>query len=102
MNKASVQRHENSTLNKTEAANEIPVVHRLAIIYLMLPVVIWLVGWFEWWLGVPLAVLMAVGAVAGAKSLGKRSLNRRNLFRCPAFCAAANHSRRCCSLLLPG
>ncbi len=61
MNRANVQRRENSTLIKTETADEIPVVHRLAIIYLMLPVVIWLVGWFEWWLGVSAAVLMALG-----------------------------------------
>ena len=60
MNRANVQRGENSTLIKTESADEIPVVHRLAIIYLMLPVVIWLVGWFEWWLGVPAAVLLAI------------------------------------------
>ncbi len=40
---------------------EIPLTHRLAIIYLTLPVVIWLVGWFEWWFGVPAAVLLAVG-----------------------------------------
>ena len=43
------------------ASEEIPVLHRLAIIYLMLPVLIWLVGWFEWWFGVPAAVLMALG-----------------------------------------
>ena len=52
---------ENSSLIKTESADEISVVHRLAIIYLMLPVVIWLVGWFEWWFGVPAALLMALG-----------------------------------------
>ncbi len=43
-----------------EDAGELPVLHRLAIIYLMLPVVIWLAGWFEWWLGVPAAVLLAL------------------------------------------
>ena len=59
MNKANVQRRENSTLIKTETADGIPIVHRLAIIYLMLPVVIWLVRWFEWWVGVPAAALLA-------------------------------------------
>ena len=59
MNRANAQRRENPTHIKTESADEIPVVHRLAIIYLMLPVLIWLVGWFEWWLGVPAAVLLA-------------------------------------------
>ena len=57
-----MQRGENSTLIKTESADEIPVVHRLAIIYLMLPVVIWLVGWFEWWLGIPAAVLLVLAS----------------------------------------
>ena len=37
---------------------ELPLAHRLAIIYLVLPVVIWLVGWFEWWLGIPAALLL--------------------------------------------
>ena len=40
-------------------ASELPLVHRLAIVYLMLPVVIWLAGWFEWWLGIPAALLLA-------------------------------------------
>ena len=45
----------------SSASEEIPVLHRLAIIYLMLPVLIWLVGWFEWWFGVSLAALVALG-----------------------------------------
>ena len=40
-------------------ARELPLVHRLAIVYLMLPMVIWLAGWFEWWLGIPAALLLA-------------------------------------------
>ena len=42
-----------------ERAVSLPVVHRLAILYLVLPVVIWLVGWFHWWLGIPAALLIA-------------------------------------------
>ena len=42
----------------TKSAPELPVLHRLAIVYLMLPVVVWLVGWFEWWLGIPAAALL--------------------------------------------
>ena len=34
---------------------------RLAIVYLMLPVLVWLLGWFEWWFGVPAAALLAAG-----------------------------------------
>ena len=37
----------------------LPMLHRLAIVYLMLPVVVWLVGWFEWWVGLPAAALLA-------------------------------------------
>ena len=40
------------------ASEEIPVLHRLAIIYLMLPVVVWLVGWHRWWFGIPAAALL--------------------------------------------
>ena len=43
---------------KERSAPELPVLHRLAIVYLMLPVVVWLVGWFEWWLGIPVAALL--------------------------------------------
>ena len=41
-------------------ARELPLTHRLAIIYLMLPVVVWLGGWFEWWLGIPAAILLSL------------------------------------------
>ena len=54
------QRTVNSAVATDSGSEEIPVVHRLAIIYLMLPVVIWLVGWFDWWLGVPTAVLLVL------------------------------------------
>lgn len=36
----------------------LPLPHRLAIIYLMLPLLIWLVGWFDWWFGIPAAALL--------------------------------------------
>ncbi len=42
----------------TDDARELPLTHRLAIAYLMLPVVIWLVGWFEWWVGIPAVILL--------------------------------------------
>ena len=46
-------------IRPADDARELPLVHRLAIVYLMLPVVIWLAGWFEWWLGIPAALLLA-------------------------------------------
>ena len=40
--------------------NSLPVVHRLAILYLVLPVLVWLVGWFHWWIGIPAALLVVL------------------------------------------
>ena len=37
------------------------VPNRLAILYLMTPLVVWLVGWFHWWFGIPAAALLALG-----------------------------------------
>ena len=56
-------------VNWRVADNELPVLHRLAIIYLMLPVMIWLLGWFHWWLGIPATVLLGLGlwkAISGS------------------------------------
>ena len=77
MNKANAQRRENPTLIKTESADEIPVVHRLAIIYLMLPVLIWLLGWHQWWLGIPAVVLLVLAfreALSGSWRMAVRPL----------------------------
>ena len=41
-------------------ASALSVTHRLAILYLMTPVVIWLVGWHEWWLGIAAVALLAL------------------------------------------
>ena len=45
-------------LRADKAGDDLPLLHRLAIIYLMIPVVIWLVGWFRWWFGIPAAILI--------------------------------------------
>ena len=39
----------------------LPLVHRLAIAYLAAPVAVWLLGWFQWWFGIPAAALLAAG-----------------------------------------
>ncbi len=36
----------------------LPLPHRLAIAYLTLPLLIWLLGWLEWWIGVPSAAAL--------------------------------------------
>ena len=43
----------NPFIQPDSGSDELPVLHRLAIAYLVLPLVIWLVGWFEWWFGFP-------------------------------------------------
>ena len=48
-------------LDPAEVEQDIPVVHRLAILYLVLPVGVWLAGWFEWWFGIPATALLAFG-----------------------------------------
>ena len=40
-------------------SDRLPLLHRLAILYLMLPVCIWLAGWFQWWLGLPAVALLS-------------------------------------------
>ncbi len=64
-------KHQASANRKRSTANEssgcaltgggLPLSHRLSIVYLALPVAIWLVGWFEWWAGFPLAMLVVAG-----------------------------------------
>ena len=44
--------------NADRAEDDLPLLHRLAIIYLMVPIVLWLVGWFRWWFGIPAAILI--------------------------------------------
>ena len=41
-------------------AEPLPLLHRCAILYLTMPVLIWLLGWFEWWFGVPAALLVGL------------------------------------------
>ena len=54
---------------KSSTTGRLPLSHRLSIVYLTVPVFIWLVGWFEWWVGFPVAVLLGSGlwrALAGS------------------------------------
>ena len=45
-----------------ERSRELPLVHRLAMAYLLAPVAVWLLGWFHWWAGVPATALLVVGS----------------------------------------
>ena len=42
-------------------SRELPLVHRLAMAYLLAPVAVWLLGWLHWWVGVPATALLAAG-----------------------------------------
>ena len=49
---------------------DLPLLHRIAIVYLMLPLGVWLLGWFEWWVGVPFVALIALAlskALSGSR-----------------------------------
>ena len=46
------------TWNARRVGDDLPLLHRLAIIYLMVPLIIWLGTWFHWWFGIPAAVLI--------------------------------------------
>ena len=49
-------------MTHSQTPRELPLVHRLAIAYLLTPVAVWLLGWFQWWVGVPATVLLVVGS----------------------------------------
>ena len=47
----------------------LPRAHRLALLYLLLPAALWLLGWFRWWVGVPAVALLGLAlapALAGS------------------------------------
>ena len=56
----------------------LPLAHRLAIAYLLLPVLAWLLGWFRWWVGWPLAA--GLGLCAGTLLAGPWRRPRRALW----------------------
>ena len=43
------------------------LLHRLAILYLLLPVFVWVLGWFEWWVGLPVALSLAAAVGAALR-----------------------------------
>lgn len=61
------------------AEPELPVLHRAAIIYLALPVGIWLLGWFEWWFGIPATALLVAGLWPALSGSWRVSLNAASL-----------------------
>ena len=47
-------------LTRPDLGAQLPIVHRLALLYLLLPFAIWLLSWFKAWIGVPAAALLAL------------------------------------------
>ena len=60
----------------------LPLLHRLTILYLMLPVCIWLAGWFEWWLGLPAVALLGAGLWPALAGSWRISRPRPAVFAC--------------------
>ena len=58
-------------------AEPLPVAHRLALLYLLLPLGLWLAGWFRWWIGLPGAALLGL-ALYPALTGPWRGLPRRS------------------------
>src|SRR5260221_11128228 len=48
-----------ATTIRSEISPPIDVLDRTAVIYLTLPVAIFLIGWFHWWVAVPLLACLA-------------------------------------------
>ena len=63
-------------------SDRLPLPHRLAILYLMLPVCIWLAGWFEWWLGLPAVALLGAGLWSALAGSLRGSRPRPAVFAC--------------------
>lgn len=49
-------------LTRPDLGAQLPIMHRLALLYLLLPFAIWLLTWFKGWIGVPAAALLALAA----------------------------------------
>ena len=45
----------------SSAAGVLPLSHRFSLLYVAAPVVIWILGWFKWWVGIPIAILLIAG-----------------------------------------
>ena len=63
-----------------KAGDDLPLLHRLAIIYLMVPLIIWLVGWFNWWFGIPAAALIILAFRPALSGFPRLSLPRPMTF----------------------
>ena len=59
------------SLQLPDQPQSISLLHRLSIIYLSLPLAIWLLGWFHWWFGVVAVALLVAALWAFIATLGR-------------------------------
>ena len=57
----------------------LPLAHRLALLYLAAPLGVWLIGWFEWWVGAPLAALLALALRDALRGPWRWSMSRAGI-----------------------
>ena len=57
----------------------LPLAHRLAILYLALPLAVWLLGWMKWWIGVPAAVALGWALLDPLRGAWRPTVSRTDL-----------------------
>ena len=60
-------------------ADGLPLAHRLTILYLALPVAVWLASWFAWWIGVPAALALVLALAPVFRGPCPVSISRRHV-----------------------
>lgn len=66
-------------LGRHHSKGELPLPHRLALIYLALPLAVWLLGWLKWWVGVPVTLALAVALQEALRGSWRPSISRVGL-----------------------
>ena len=58
---------------------ELPLIHRLALIYLALPLAVWLLGWLKWWVGAPATLALALALWGALRGSWRWSISRTRM-----------------------
>ena len=59
-------------LELPDDSQSISLLHRLSIIYLSLPLAIWLLGWFHWWFSLPVVAVLIAALWPFMANIGRR------------------------------
>jgi len=76
-------------LPASSTSKPLPLLHRLAIAYLLLPVAVFLLGWFQWWLALPFTVLLVIAISPLLRGPWRPDLSRDRLLRHAAILGLA-------------